>query len=143
RISAEQLRDDDPDEDVVEEAAVALPALEDHNSAPETEATDKATTETTPAAAAKEAPAAKEAAAAKAAAAARKKKIRELKAVLRRLSTIADDAYQFQQDTGAYVLFLGYPLLSIPPSSLGMGKSPRVLAPLAFMPISVVTGKGS
>ncbi len=75
--------------------------------------------------------------------AAGKKKIGELKAVLRRLSTIADDAFQFQQDTGAHVLYLGYPLLSIPPSSLGFGKSPRVLAPLAFIPISVVAGKGS
>ncbi len=74
---------------------------------------------------------------------ARKKLQRELRAMLRRLSAITEDAWQFQQDTGAYVLFLGYPLLNIPPSSTGFGKSPRVLAPLAFIPISVVVGKGN
>src|SRR5690606_5616121 len=72
-----------------------------------------------------------------------KKQQRELRAMLRRLSAITEDAWQFQQDTGAYVLFLGYPLLNIPPSSTGFGKSPRVLAPLACIPVTVVVGKGN
>lgn len=62
--------------------------------------------------------------------------------LLSRLATIADDARTYEQDTGAYILYVGYPLLSIPPAE-GKARSSRVLAPLAFIPVRVAVGQGS
>ena len=64
--------------------------------------------------------------------------------ILTRLRTIVDDARTYEQDTGAYVLNLGFPLLSLPPEALaGGGRSTRrILSPLALVPLSVVVRTG-
>src|SRR6267143_2058897 len=40
-------------------------------------------------------------------------------ALIRKLHIIVDDARTYEQDTGVGVLSLGFPLLTLPPSSLG------------------------
>src|SRR5271154_911996 len=65
--------------------------------------------------------------------------------VLQKLRTIAEDALTFQQDTGAHVLHVGFPLLNLPPGRLSAGRkgsSKRVLAPLAFVPVHLTVSKG-
>ncbi len=64
--------------------------------------------------------------------------------VLRKLSVIADDALTFENETGAQVLFIGLPLLSIPPGGAGANAllSRRVLAPIAFIPVKLTVKAG-
>lgn len=65
--------------------------------------------------------------------------------VLRKLRVIAEDAGSYVQDTGIPALYLGFPLLSIPPTEsarFGSGRSSRVLAPLAFVPINLTVQTG-
>lgn len=65
--------------------------------------------------------------------------------VLNKLRTIAEDALTFEQDTGAHVLHLGFPLLNLPPGQLAAGRkgsAKRVLAPLAFVPVHLKVLKG-
>ncbi len=57
-------------------------------------------------------------------------------ALLGRLRTIAEDARTYEQDTGVHALFLGYPVLHLPPESRGKGTK-RVLAPIAFVPVQL------
>ena len=60
--------------------------------------------------------------------------------LLSKLRTIAEDAKTYEQDTGAQILYLGLPVLSIPPDTRGAGRfgsSKRVLAPIAFVPVSI------
>jgi very-short-patch-repair endonuclease len=68
----------------------------------------------------------------------------ERQALMRKLATIAEDARTFEQDTGAHVLHVGFPLLNLPPDA--KSKRPagtrRVLAPIAFIPVSVTLKKG-
>ena len=63
--------------------------------------------------------------------------------VLSRLRTIAEEARSFEQETGAQVLFIGYPLLQLPVrKGRSGGETKRLLAPIAFVPVtlSVKTG---
>jgi hypothetical protein len=56
-----------------------------------------------------------------------------------KLRTIAEDARVYEQDTGISVLAIGFPLLHIPPDA-SLGGAPigrRILAPLAFLPITL------
>ena len=45
----------------------------------------------------------------------------------------------YEQDTGVAALMLGFPLLSLPPKQGGGG---RVLAPVAFVPVSMEVATG-
>lgn len=67
--------------------------------------------------------------------------VEELQALLRKLATIAEDARIFEQDTGARVLHLGYPLLHVPPRPTDTSVR-RILAPVAFIPVELVVKKG-
>lgn len=60
--------------------------------------------------------------------------------VLRKLRSIAEDTRVYEQDTGTNALYIGFPLLSLPP---GEGRTSRLLAPMCFVPInlSVQTGR--
>jgi len=80
----------------------------------------------------------------------------ERQSVLGKLRTIAEDAKTYEQDTGAHVLYVGFPLLDLPPNSArGAGNSAgaaarvgrgfgggdafakRILAPICFVPIQL------
>ncbi|QSQ20826.1 DUF4011 domain-containing protein [Pyxidicoccus parkwayensis] len=68
----------------------------------------------------------------------------EQQALLRKLATIVEDARTFEQDTGAHVLHVGFPLLHLPPGAKdkrGFGTR-RVLAPIAFIPVRLTVKKG-
>ncbi len=68
----------------------------------------------------------------------------EQQALLRKLATIVEDARTFEQDTGAHVLHVGFPLLHLPPGARdkrGFGTR-RVLAPIAFVPVRLTLKKG-
>ncbi|MFP2909753.1 DUF4011 domain-containing protein, partial [Pyxidicoccus sp. 3LFB2] len=68
----------------------------------------------------------------------------EQQALLRKLATIVEDARTFEQDTGAHVLHVGFPLLHLPPGAKdkrGFGTR-RVLAPIAFVPVRLTLKKG-
>lgn len=63
--------------------------------------------------------------------------------VLSKLRDIAEDATEYYNDHGDQALFVGFPLLSIPMTQDRQGfKSPRVLAPIAFMPVSLSVRRG-
>ncbi len=69
----------------------------------------------------------------------------ERQALLRKLGTIAEDARTFEQDTGAQVLHVGFPLLNLPPDSKdkrGFAGTRRILAPIAFIPVRLTLKKG-
>jgi len=65
--------------------------------------------------------------------------------VLSKLRVIVDEARTYENDTGVYVLNVGFPLLSLPPAfSDSRGYTARrVLAPLAFIPVSVSVQTGA
>ncbi|WP_338871637.1 AAA domain-containing protein [Myxococcus stipitatus] len=68
----------------------------------------------------------------------------EQQALLRKLAAIVEDARIFEQDTGAHVLHIGFPLLHLPPNpkdKRGFGTR-RVLAPIAFVPVRITVKKG-
>jgi hypothetical protein len=71
----------------------------------------------------------------------------EQSGVLTKLRVIADDAKTYEQDTGVHVLNLGFPLLSLPPGTFGGGRmsgaTRRVLAPIAFVPVTVAIRHGA
>ena len=63
--------------------------------------------------------------------------------LLEKLRDIAEDATDYYNDHGEQALFLGFPLLSLPPSNDARGnRSPRVLAPVALVPISLLVRRG-
>ncbi|MCE9669011.1 AAA domain-containing protein [Myxococcus stipitatus] len=68
----------------------------------------------------------------------------EQQALLRKLATIVDDARTFEQDTGAHVLHVGFPLLHLPPGPKDKRgfNTRRVLAPIAFIPVRITVKKG-
>jgi hypothetical protein len=62
--------------------------------------------------------------------------------VHRKLRIIAESARGYEQDTGAHVLYVGFPLLNLPPGSAGLSAAAgrgtrRILAPVAFIPVSI------
>jgi hypothetical protein len=64
--------------------------------------------------------------------------------VFTKLRVIVEDAKTYEQDTGAHVLNIGFPLLSLPPNSLGSaGVSRRIIAPIAFIPVVVTVKHGT
>ena len=71
----------------------------------------------------------------------------EQQASIAKLRNIAEDARTFEQDTGAHVLHVGFPLLHLPPGErLGptrSGAAKRVLAPIAFVPVSLTVKAGA
>ena len=74
-----------------------------------------------------------------------KKKDDERQALLRKLGAITEDARTFEQDTGAQVLHVGYPLLHLPSDSKdkkGFAGTRRILAPIAFIPVRLTLKKG-
>src|SRR5438105_3250361 len=64
-----------------------------------------------------------------------------------KLRLIADDARTYEQDTGVCALNLGFPLLSLPPGTFGgrfgVAPSRRVLAPIAFIPLTLTVKTGA
>ncbi len=63
-------------------------------------------------------------------------------ALLAKVRGLAEDAREYEQDTGVHVLHVGFPLLSLPPAVSGStkgggGGSKRLLAPIAFVPVSL------
>ncbi len=56
------------------------------------------------------------------------------KKLLTRLRNLSEDARTYEQDTGVHALHVGYPILSLPP---GLRGTRRVLAPIAFVPVSL------
>jgi hypothetical protein len=64
--------------------------------------------------------------------------------VLAKLKVIAEDGRAYEQDTGAQVLYIGYPIVQLPPStstSTGRTKK-RVIAPVSFIPVSLTVKSG-
>lgn len=63
----------------------------------------------------------------------------EIVATLGKLRTIAEDAKTYVQDTGAEVLYVGYPLLDMPPDQRTKNEAftKRILAPICFVPIEL------
>jgi len=71
----------------------------------------------------------------------------EQNALIQKLNIIADDARTYEQDTGVHVLNVGFPLLSLPPAfaatASGRQSSRRILAPIAFIPVSLTLRRGA
>lgn len=66
--------------------------------------------------------------------------------LLARLRGIAEDARDYEQETGESALYIGYPFLSLPPGNdvAGTGRpTPRVLAPLALIAVDVTVKCGA
>lgn len=61
--------------------------------------------------------------------------------VVKKLRHIAEEARTYEEDTGVYVLNIGFPLLHLPKHTTNGG--PRVLAPLAFMPVQLTLSNGA
>jgi DNA replication protein DnaC len=61
--------------------------------------------------------------------------------VVRKLRNIAEEARTYEEDTGVYVLNVGFPLLHLPKHTNDGG--PRVLAPLAFIPVQLTVSNGA
>jgi hypothetical protein len=62
--------------------------------------------------------------------------------LLKKLHVIAGDAATYEQDTGAHVLYLGFPILSFPPQSAGERTLRRILAPILFIPLNLEIKSG-
>jgi hypothetical protein len=63
-------------------------------------------------------------------------------AIWNKLRAIADDARTYEQDTGVQALYVGFPLLQLPPDSRnsaarGRFGTKRILAPVAFVPVQL------
>lgn len=64
-------------------------------------------------------------------------------AVVTKIRSIAEDARVYENDTGVHVLQIGFPLLSLPPGSLGAkGFARRVLAPICFISLNLTARSG-
>ena len=76
--------------------------------------------------------------------------------LLAKLRDIAGDARDYEQDHGESALYVGYPLLHLPPGAEGPGggggggsrrpaggpRAPRVLAPVALIPVELAVRRG-
>jgi hypothetical protein len=65
--------------------------------------------------------------------------------LIRKLQDIAIDSQEYINDHGEDALFLGFPIISLPPEKSmdgGAGRS-RVVAPAAFLPLNLVVRKGA
>lgn len=68
---------------------------------------------------------------------------REQEGVINKLRSLIEDGRVYAQDTGVHVLNVGFPLLSLPPGTLGGAGSRRILAPVAFIPVEVTIKQGA
>src|SRR5262249_31798433 len=68
----------------------------------------------------------------------------EITGLVGKLRNVAEDAKAFEQDTGSHALQVGFPLLHIPSGkdSSRWGATKRILAPIAFVPVSMVVRTG-
>lgn len=62
--------------------------------------------------------------------------------LLTKLRVMTEDARVYTQDTGVHALALGFPLLTMPPGTLGKEMSRRVIAPIAFIPVEITVTRG-
>ena len=62
--------------------------------------------------------------------------------LLTKLRVMTEDARVYTQDTGVHALALGFPLLTLPPGTLGKEMSRRVIAPIAFIPVEITVTRG-
>jgi hypothetical protein len=62
--------------------------------------------------------------------------------LLTKLRVMTQDARVYTQDTGVHALALGFPLLTMPPGTLGKEMSRRVIAPIAFIPVEITVTRG-
>ena len=61
-----------------------------------------------------------------------------------KLRDVAEDANDYEQETGENALYLGYPLLHVPAGIAAIGgASPRILAPVALLPVGLVVKRGA
>lgn len=68
---------------------------------------------------------------------------RSQQALMGKLRNLAADAVDYHGDHGENALAIGFPLLSVPPRRVAQGGNARILAPLAFLPLSMqVRGGG-
>jgi hypothetical protein len=64
--------------------------------------------------------------------------------LLSKLRVIVDEARTYENDTGVYVLNVGFPIVSLPPGASGVGAAGRrVMAPIAFIPVTVTIRAGA
>ena len=66
--------------------------------------------------------------------------------LLGKLRVIIDEARTYENDTGVYVLNVGFPILSLPPGAGAAGVGAvgrRVMAPVAFVPVAVTVRAGA
>lgn len=64
--------------------------------------------------------------------------------LLGKLRDIAEDARDYEQETGENALYIGYPLISVPPGSDALGESSaRVFAPVALIPVDMTVKRGA
>ncbi len=64
--------------------------------------------------------------------------------LLGKLRDVAEDARDYEQETGENALYIGYPLLSVPPGADALGEtSGRVLAPLGLIPVELAVSRGA
>jgi hypothetical protein len=64
--------------------------------------------------------------------------------LLGKLRDIAEDARDYEQETGENALYIGYPLISIPPGADVLGESTaRVFAPLTLIPVELTVKRGA
>jgi hypothetical protein len=64
--------------------------------------------------------------------------------LLGKLRDIAADARDYEQETGENALYIGYPLISIPPGADALGESTaRGFAPLTLIPIELTVKRGA
>jgi hypothetical protein len=69
----------------------------------------------------------------------------EQSALISKLRVITDDARTYENDTGVHALSIGFPILSLPPGTFGGASrsSKRILAPIAFIPVSLSLKAGT
>lgn len=63
------------------------------------------------------------------------------RALLTKLRNLSEDAKTYEQDTGVHALSIGYGVLSLPPGVAS--RSGRVLAPIAFIPVTLAVRTGA
>ena len=64
--------------------------------------------------------------------------------LLLRVKDVAVSAYDYEQETGENALYIGYPLISIPPISKGLDKpTTRILAPVALIAVDLLVKSGN
>lgn len=70
------------------------------------------------------------------------KRYTDQRSLLTKLRNLGDDAKTYEQDTGVSALALGWPILSLPPGTIG-GGTKRILAPIAMVPIDLAVRSGA